>query len=152
LLGGSMGSRLFDEIREQRGLAYSVGSYPHAYADIPILQLSAGLDSSKCIEAFECMRGIVDDLRRNGPNEAEVERARAYAAGARAIAFENTGAIARNAASQTIVFGQEIDPDDVISRLDAVTVADGAQVAHGISESLSIACVGPHTVGQFEAA
>jgi predicted Zn-dependent peptidase len=51
LLGGSMGSRLFDEIREQRGLAYSVHSVPHAYADVPVLQLSAGLESSKCIEA-----------------------------------------------------------------------------------------------------
>ena len=42
LLGGSMGSRLFDEIREQRGLAYSVHSIAHAYADVPVLQLSAG--------------------------------------------------------------------------------------------------------------
>jgi predicted Zn-dependent peptidase len=152
LLGGSMGSRLFDEIREQRGLAYSVSSYPHAYADVPVLQLSAGLESSKCTEAFACMRGIVDDLRTNGPKEAEVERARAYAAGARAIAFENTGAIARNAASQTIVFGQEIDPDDVIARLDDVTLAEVAEVARGVSEEMSVACVGPHTVDEFEAA
>jgi predicted Zn-dependent peptidase len=152
LLGGSMGSRLFDEIREQRGLAYSVSSYPHAYADVPVLQLSAGLESGKCIEAFQCMRGIVDDLRTNGPREAEVERARAYAAGARAIGFENTGAIARNAAAQTVIFGQEIDPDDVIARLDAVTSAEVAEVARGVSETLSVACVGPHTVGEFEAA
>ena len=47
LLGGSMGSRLFDEIREQRGLAYSVSAAGHAFADVPILQLSAGLDSSE---------------------------------------------------------------------------------------------------------
>ena len=47
LLGGSMGSRLFDEIREQRGLAYSVYSVDHAFADVPILQLSAGLDSDQ---------------------------------------------------------------------------------------------------------
>ena len=47
LLGGSMGSRLFDEIREQRGLAYSVHSIAHAYADVPVLQLSAGLESAQ---------------------------------------------------------------------------------------------------------
>ena len=52
LLGGSMGSRLFDEIREQRGLAYSVHSAAHAYADTPVLQLSAGLESSKLVEAL----------------------------------------------------------------------------------------------------
>jgi predicted Zn-dependent peptidase len=62
LLGGSMGSRLFDEIREQRGLAYSVYALDHAFADVPILQLSAGLDSSKCVEAFERMGEIVDEL------------------------------------------------------------------------------------------
>ena len=110
LLGGSMGSRLFDEIREQRGLAYSVHSIAHAYADVPVLQLSAGLESGKCIEAYRRMRDIVSELRDDGPTEAEVERARAYAAGARAIAFENTGAVARHAAQQTIVYGQEVDP------------------------------------------
>jgi len=150
LLGGSMGSRLFDEIREQRGLAYSVSSFPHAYADIPVLQLSAGLESGKCIEAYRRMREIVTELREQGPTQEEVERARAYAAGARAIAFENTGAIARNAAGQTIVFGQSIDPDDVISRLDAVSIEDVTEVAHGIADTLSVACVGPHTVQEFE--
>ena len=111
LLGGSMGSRLFDEIREQRGLAYSVDSVAHAYADVPVLQLAAGLDSSKMLEAYRRMRDIVTELRTDGPTEAEVERARAYAAGARAIAFENTGAIARHAAQQTIVYGEDVDPD-----------------------------------------
>src|SRR4029453_16038695 len=62
LLGGSMGSRLFDEIREQRGLAYSVYAIDHSYNDVPILQLSAGLDSTKCVEAYSRMRGIVDEL------------------------------------------------------------------------------------------
>jgi predicted Zn-dependent peptidase len=150
LLGGSMGSRLFDEIREQRGLAYSVSSFPHAYADVPVLQLSAGLESSKCIEAYGRMREIVTELREQGPTEEEVERARAYAAGARAIAFENTGAIARNAAGQSIVFGQSIDPDALIERLDAVSIEDVREVAHGIADELSVACVGPHTVQEFE--
>ncbi|MBV9713774.1 MAG: insulinase family protein, partial [Solirubrobacterales bacterium] len=76
LLGGSMGSRLFDEIREQRGLAYSVHAVAHAYADVPVLQLSAGLDSGKCLEAYRRMREIVTELRDSGPTEAEVERAR----------------------------------------------------------------------------
>src|SRR5919107_618129 len=62
LLGGSMGSRLFDEIREQRGLAYSVYSVDHTFADVPILQLSAGLESGKCVEAYTRMRSIVDEL------------------------------------------------------------------------------------------
>ncbi len=150
LLGGSMGSRLFDEIREQRGLCYSVSSYPHAYADVPVLQLSAGLDSAKCIEAFRRMDEIVTELRDAGPSEAEVERARAYAAGARAIAFENTGAIARTAATQAIVYGQDVDPDASIAALDAVSFDDVRAVAAGISVDFSVACVGPHAAEEFE--
>jgi predicted Zn-dependent peptidase len=149
LLGGSMGSRLFDEIREQRGLAYSVSSYPHAYADVGVLQLSAGLDSTKCVEAFKRMGEIVVELREQGPTQDEVDRARAYAAGARAIAFENTNAIARTAATQAIVFGEPVDPDTVLAQLDAVTYDDVVTVARGISEDFSVACVGPHTVAEF---
>jgi predicted Zn-dependent peptidase len=149
LLGGSMGSRLFDEIREQRGLAYSVYSVDHAFADVPILQLSAGLESGKCREAYSRMREIVDDLRANGPTEEEVERARAYAAGRRVLAFENTNAVARHAAAQTVVHGQEIDPDAAIAVLDGVTFEQVADVARGISEAASVACVGPHDAAEF---
>ncbi len=153
LLGGSMGSRLFDEIREQRGLAYSVSAFPHAYADVPILQLSAGLESSKCVEAYRRMRDIVSELRADGPTEGEVERARAYAAGARAIAFENSGAVARYAAQQTIVHhGEDVDPDRTIELLDAVTYDEVRAIAAGVADDLAVACVGPHTVEELESA
>src|SRR3954469_4079738 len=149
LLGGSMGSRLFDEIREQRGLAYSVYSVDHSFSDVPILQLAAGLESGKCVEAYTRMREIVDDLRTNGPDAGEVERARAYAAGRRVLAFENTNAVARHAANQTVVFGQDIDPDKAISALDEVTFEEVDAIARGISEDLSVACVGPHDLADF---
>ena len=150
LLGGSMGSRLFDEIREQRGLAYSVYSVDHSFADVPILQLSAGLDSSKCVEAYGRMREIVEELRTEGPRPEEVERARAYTAGRRVLGFENTNAVARYAASQRIVHDEDIDPDAAIATLDAVTLDEVAQVAAEVSTELSIACVGPHQVSDFQ--
>ncbi len=150
LLGGSMGSRLFDEIREQRGLCYSVFSYDHAFADLPVLQLGAGLDSSKCVEAYTRMREIVAELHAEGPRPEEVERARAYAAGRRVLAFENTNAVARYAANQSVVFGEPIDPDESIARIDAVTFDEVAEVARGIDpEQLAVACVGPHTPAEF---
>jgi predicted Zn-dependent peptidase len=151
LLGGSMGSRLFDEIREQRGLAYSVYSVDHTFADVPILQLSAGLESGKCVEAYTRMREIVTELRTDGPREEEFERARAYAAGRRVLAFENTNAVARHAATQSVVFGQDIDPDEAIAALDRTTLGAVADVAAGISDAASVACVGPHDVGEFTA-
>jgi len=146
LLGGSMGSRLFDEIREKRGLCYSVSAINHAFADVPILQLSSGLDSAKTVEAYTRMREIVDELRADGPTEEEVARARAYAAGRLVLAFENSGAVARYAANQQIVFGEEIDPDAAIAALDAVTYDE---VAAGVADNLAVACVGPHTADEF---
>jgi predicted Zn-dependent peptidase len=150
LLGGSMSSRLFDEIREQRGLAYSVYGVAHSHADVPLLQLGAGLDSTKCIEAYRRMREIVGELRDDGPTVAEVERARAYAAGRRVLAFENTNAVARHAATQSIVYGEPIDPDGAIAALDAVTLDEVVTVAQNVADTLAIACVGPHTASDFE--
>jgi predicted Zn-dependent peptidase len=149
LLGGSMGSRLFDEIREKRGLCYSVYAINHAFADVPILQLGSGLDSGKCIEAYTRMREIVSELREEGPTEEEVQRARAYAAGRLVLAFENTNAVARYAAAQQVVFGEDIDPDAAIAALDAVTFEEVREVAAGVAENLAIACVGPHKVEEF---
>ncbi|HEX2701898.1 MAG TPA: pitrilysin family protein [Solirubrobacteraceae bacterium] len=149
LLGGSMGSRLFDELREQRGLCYSVWSVDHSFADAPILQLGAGLDSSKCIEAYALMREIVDRLRSEGAREEELERARAYAAGRRVLSFENSGAVARYAANQAIVHRDEIDPDLAIDRVDAVTLDDVDAVARAVSTDVAVACVGPHSERDF---
>jgi predicted Zn-dependent peptidase len=149
LLGGSMGSRLFEEIREKRGLCYSVYAVDHAFSDMPILQLGSGLESSKCVEAYSRMREIVDELRADGPTEPEVERARAYAAGRRVLAFENTGAVARYAAGQKVVFGEPIDPDEAIARLDAVTFEEVREVARDVGEKLAVACVGPQRASDF---
>jgi predicted Zn-dependent peptidase len=150
LLGGSMGSRLFDEIREQRGLCYSVYSVDHSLADASVLQLGAGLDSSKTAEAYSRMREIVAELHRDGPTAEEVERARAYAAGRRVLAFENTNAVARFAASQAILFGEDINPDRAIDALDAVTFDDVAEIARAVDpEAAAVACVGPHDASEF---
>jgi predicted Zn-dependent peptidase len=150
LLGGSMGSRLFEEIREQRGLCYSVWSVDHSFADLPVLQLGSGLESAKCIEAYTRMREIVAELHADGPTDAEVERARAYAAGRRVIAFENSGAVGRLAATQVIVHGGPIDPAGEIAALDAVTPEQVAAVARSVDpETLAVACVGPHTPDEF---
>ncbi|HEY1458116.1 MAG TPA: pitrilysin family protein [Solirubrobacteraceae bacterium] len=149
LLGGSMGSRLFEEIREKRGLCYSVYAMAHAYADVPILQLGSGLESGKCVEAYTRMREIVEELRSDGPTREEVDRARAYAAGRLVLAFENTNAVARYGASQRIVYGEDIDPDAAIAALDAVSFQEVSEVASNVAENLAVACVGPHESGEF---
>jgi predicted Zn-dependent peptidase len=94
------------------------------------------------------MRDIVEELRE-GPTDDEFARARAYAAGRRVLAFENTNAVARFAATQTVVFGESVDPDAAIALLDETTIEQVREVAAAISEQFSVACVGPHTVDEF---
>ncbi len=150
LLGGSMGSRLFDEIREQRGLCYSVYAVDHAAADVGVLQLGSGLESSKLGEAYTRMREIVAELAADGPTEEEVERARAYAGGRRVLAFENTNAVARYAANQAIVFGEDIDPDAAIDLIDEVTFDEVVTASRTVDpDELAVACVGPHTADEL---
>jgi len=150
LLGGSMGSRLFDEIREQRGLCYAIRSASWSHTDTPNLQVASGLDSAKCPEAYARIREIVDELSEDGPTEEETERARAYAAGSTVLALEGTGAVARRAAASKVTFGEIRSPEKVIDALDAVTHEEVRAIARGIEGPPSVACVGPHEVSDFE--
>jgi predicted Zn-dependent peptidase len=149
LLGGTAGSRLFDEIREQRGLAYSVSAASYPLGDTVMLQLSAGLRSSRCVEAFRRMREIVAELAADGPTEEEVHRARSVASGRRAISFESTTAVAREAIQERVAFGETVGPDEIIARLDAVELNDVLEVAQAVGEDPAVACVGPHAPEDF---
>ena len=150
LLGGSMGSRLFDEIREQRGLCYAIRSHGWTHADSARLDVSSGLDSSKCPEAYARIREIVVDLAENGPRDGEVDRARAYTAGSTVLSLESTRAVASRAAGQKVVFGEISSPDETIAALDAVTESDIREVAAQLDGPPVVACVGPHEASEFE--
>ncbi|MEA2404215.1 MAG: hypothetical protein QOE08_862, partial [Thermoleophilaceae bacterium] len=150
LLGGSMGSRLFDEIREQRGLCYAIRSYGYSHADTSSLDVSSGLDSTKCLEAYGRIREIVEELAADGPRDGEVERARAYAAGSAVLALESSAAVARRAAGQKVTFGEIASPDEAIDALDAVTEDDVRRIAASIDGPPVVACVGPHEDSDFE--
>jgi predicted Zn-dependent peptidase len=150
LLGGSMGSRLFDEIREQRGLCYAIRSYGSSHSDVARLDVSSGLDSKKCPEAYERIREIVAELAEQGPHDGEVERARSYTAGSAVLALESTRAVASRAASQKVTFGELGSPDAMIAALDAVTDEDVREVAAKVAGDPVVACVGPHDTADFE--
>ncbi|MDQ3935030.1 MAG: insulinase family protein [Actinomycetota bacterium] len=150
LLGGSMGSRLFDEIREQRGLCYAIRSYGTCHADVPRLDVSSGLDSTKCVEAYRRIGEIVAELAADGPREGEVERARAYTGGSTVLALESTRAVASRAASLKVTFGEISSPDETIAAIDAVTDDDVRAVARQVTGEPVVACVGPHDPADFE--
>ena len=142
-----MGSRLFDEIREKRGLCYSVYAIDHAFADVPILQLGSGPRVGQVrrgLHAHARDRGRA--ARATGPPRRR-SRARAPTPPADSCSRSRTPARSRaTRASQRIVFGEDIDPDAAIAALDAVTSREVREVAARASPThLAVACVGPHT-------
>ena len=135
LLGGSMGSRLFDEIREQRGLAYSVYSVDHSFADVPILQLSAGPGVGQVrrgLHAHARDRGRAAHGRAARGRGRARPRVRRRPAGARPSRTRTRSPATRR--RRRSCTAQEIDPDAAIAVLDEVTFEQVADVARGISE------------------
>ncbi len=149
LLGGSMGSRLFEEIRERRGLCYSIWAHGRSHSDTASLNAGAGLDSDKCVEAYERILEIVNELATEGPVAGEVDRARSYAAGSLVLALERAMSVARRAADRKLTFGEAPSPEEAVEALDAVTEADVREIAGRISGAPAVACVGPHQVESF---
>jgi len=96
------------------------------------------------------MREIVGELADEGPTEAEVERARSYAAGRRVLAFESTIAVARAARHRgSRSSAARWTRTRLIAALDRVTYDDVCQVARAVGGEPAVACVGPHEVGDF---
>ena len=150
LLGGSMGSRLFEEIRERRGLCYSVWARGGVHPGTAGLNAGAGLESAKCIEAYERIVEIVHELATDGPTPGEVDRARAYAAGSLVLALERSSAVASRVAERKIVFGEAPAPEEAVDAIDAVTEQDVQAIAELITGTPTVACVGPHPASDFE--
>jgi len=121
ILGGGMSSRLFQEVREQRGLCYSIYTFHSPYADGGVFGLYAGTDSA---DVAELMRVVVDEINvaAETVNEAEIGRAKAQMKAGLLMALESSGARAEQLARQIINWGRPIALDEIIAKIEAVTV------------------------------
>ena len=145
VLGDGMSSRLFLEIRERRGLAYSVGSYTRRLSDTGAMVLHAGVEPAKAGETLGAMIEQLRILRDKPVPVTELNKAREYAKGGILLSMEDTFANAGWVGGQE-VFNQEVlTVDQVIEKLDAVTVADVQAMAQRLfaTEKLRLAIVGP---------
>jgi predicted Zn-dependent peptidase len=121
ILGGGMSSRLFQQVREQRGLCYSIYSFHMPYADTGFFALYAGTDAS---DAAELMRVVIDEIASAAEtiDEAEVARAKAQMKAGLLMALESSSARAEQLARQIIAYGRPIPLDEIVARIEAVTV------------------------------
>jgi predicted Zn-dependent peptidase len=127
-LGGGMSSRLFQEIREKRGLVYAIYSFTHAYSDGGLFGVYAGTGED---EVAELMPVLCDEIRKlsAGLEQVELERARAQLKAGLLMSLESTTARCEQQAAHMLVFGRPLDMTEMVSRIDAVDAAAVTRVA-----------------------
>ncbi len=132
LLGGGMSSRLFQEVREKRGLVYSIYSFSAPFMDGGLFGVYAGTGES---EAEELMPVTLEELRKvqREVTEAELARARAQVKASLLMSLESTGSRCEQLARQLQVFGRVIPIQETVAKINAVTIADVQRAAAGIS-------------------
>lgn len=144
-LGGGMASRLFQEVRERRGLAYSVYSYPSMHVDSGTFAVYAGTAPRRTRTLLDVLRAELDLARTGGLTDGELERAKGHLAGSIVLALEDTGS-RMSRIGKALVSGLELlSLDDTIAAVESVTQDDVAEVSDLLlSGPFTLALVGPH--------
>ena len=143
-LGGGMSSRLFQEIREKRGLAYSVYSYAQQFAGSGLLGFYAGCHPSKAIEVVEIIREVLHDVSENGMTAEEIARAKGAVKGSLVLSQEDSGSRMSNIGKSEIVYGEVMSFDEILKKISDVTPAAVRQLAGEILlQRPTLALVGP---------
>jgi predicted Zn-dependent peptidase len=122
ILGGGMASRLFQEAREKRGLAYAVDAYSETYADAGVLGVFAGCAAKDAAELAKVAAGEIKGMAA-GVNDAELSRAKAQLKASMFMAREQPLARAEQAAAQVLLFDRTLPPAELAEQIDAVTSA-----------------------------
>ncbi|THD67097.1 pitrilysin family protein [Phenylobacterium sp.] len=144
ILGGGMASRLFQEARENRGLAYAIDAYSETYADVGVLGVFAGCAAKDAVELAKVAAGEIAGMLKPAP-EAELARAKAQLKGAMFMGREGALARAEQAAGQVLLFGRTLEPAEIAAQVDAVTPADLVRLTERIlaPKKAAVAILGP---------
>ena len=143
ILGGGMSSRLFQEIREKRGLAYSVYSFAPSYSDAGLYGIYAGCSPAKAPQVVELMLGEFARLGRDGVSVEEMSRAVGQLSGASALALEDSDTRMTRLGRSELTLGEFVDLDESLRRLSAVTADGVVELATELAaRPVSIAAVG----------
>jgi predicted Zn-dependent peptidase len=151
ILGGGMSSRLFQEIREKRGLAYSVYSFAPSYSDAGLFGIYAGCSPAKTTQVAELMFSEFRNLAATGVTDDEMRRASGQLSGASALALEDSDTRMSRLGRSELTLGEFVDLDEALRRIALVTPDDVRELAEElVSRPFSIAAVGTVPDGAFE--
>ncbi|MGH8907098.1 MAG: M16 family metallopeptidase [Egibacteraceae bacterium] len=142
--GGGMASRLFQEVREQRGLAYSVYSFHGMHADAGTFAVYAGTGPHRLVEALGVIRAELAKALQEGLTDGELERARGHLAGSLVLSLEDTGSRMTRLGNALVAGSPLLSLDETIAAVEAVTADDVRKVAELLlAGPFTLAVVGP---------
>jgi len=124
LLGGGCSSRLFQEVREKRGLCYTVYSYVSDHADTGLLGLYVGVNKEQEDQTLDTFRAVVADLADHGPTQEELDRVREQTKANLLMGTESIQARMSHLGTSTLLYGKVRQPEEIVERYDAVTRED----------------------------
>lgn len=144
VLGGGMSSRLFQEVREKRGLAYSVYAYPASYRDGGLMTIYAGTGGEKLPELMPVLADELGKLSKRVDDD-ELQRARAQLKVGLVMSLESSGARIEQLGSQMLLFGRPLNIDEVLASVDRVDAAAVRKVAERVMRTAppAVAALGP---------
>ncbi|WP_031014177.1 M16 family metallopeptidase [Streptomyces sp. NRRL F-5727] len=143
-LGGGMSSRLFQEVREKRGLAYSVYSYTSGFADCGLFGVYAGCRPSQIHDVLRICRDELDKVASEGLTDEEITRAVGQLSGSTVLGLEDTGAIMNRIGKSELCWGTQMSVDDMLGRIAAVTPDEVREVARDVlTRRPSLSVIGP---------
>jgi predicted Zn-dependent peptidase len=150
VVGGGMASRLFQEVREERGLAYSVYSWTSSYVDAGVFSVYAGTSPSKVDEVLKVVDGELARIVEGGITEEEREVAVGYLVGSMVLGLEDSGSRMARLGRSLTTRGEVIPVDEHISRIHAVTLDDVDRVIERVlAQPRVLAAVGPFDAESF---
>ena len=143
-LGGGMSSRLFQEVREKRGLAYSVYSYHSMYAEAGLFCAYAGTTPGRAKEVLAIMRGELEDVASNGLQPEEFERAKGHMRGSLVLSLEDPAGRMSRLGKSEIGHGETLTVSQLLSRIQSVTPDDAGRAAERVlSQPMTTTVLGP---------
>jgi predicted Zn-dependent peptidase len=146
ILGSGMSSRLFQEIREERGLCYTVDSYASQMSDTGAWVVYSGVDPERIDETITAIIGELRKIRDEPVTAAELTKAKEYNKGRMLLGLEDTRSVASWAGNQELLLGRILTPDEVVEKLEAVTIEQIQELAGELfkDENLRLSVVGPY--------
>jgi predicted Zn-dependent peptidase len=143
-LGGGMSARLFQEIREKRGLAYSVYSYHGQYTEAGLFAAYAGTAPARAEQVLGLMKDELKAVRDGGLTEEEFERAKGHVKGATVLALEDPGGRMSRLGKSEIAHGEILTVGESLKRIQRVTLEDARRVAERVlSQPMTLTVLGP---------